>query len=61
MESTAYRENIVKGLLDAFTASKDKMKQVENPKRALVRFSLDLAKNFLETISEVTTTDLGSD
>ena len=61
MVQNPYSEMIIKGLLNAFQAAKDKQKSDDEPKRALVRFSLNLMKNFLGSISESHCTEFGTD
>ena len=61
MVSNSYSEIVVKGLVDAFEAAKEKVQHGEDSKRTLVRFSFNLMQNFLEGIGETSASDNESD
>lgn len=61
MAANSYSELVVKGLLDAFGATKEKLQPDDDPKRNLVRFSFELMQNFLESVADNISTDPDSD
>ena len=61
MAANSYSELVVKGILDAFGAAKEKLQPGDDPKRALVRFSFELMKNFLESVADGIQTEPESD
>jgi len=61
MTANSYSELVVKSLLDAFGAAKEKLQPDDDPKRTLVRFSFDFMQSFLESVADTISTDPDSD